>query len=102
MANIKNVLHTPLALSQRRADVIENAFGVAIAETVSVDHAMPFIRAANHHDEMVALLLEYATPGTPCGADTINRTRVLLTRLGYDMRTDFEKERDASIAKAEG
>ena len=51
-----NTLHTPLRLSSRRSDVIVNSFGVDVATTVSVDHALPIIRSANAHDDMLAAL----------------------------------------------
>lgn len=53
---MKNDLHTPLKLSTRRADVIVNAFGVDIATTASVDHALPIIRAVNAHDDLLAFV----------------------------------------------
>ncbi|WP_293862410.1 hypothetical protein [uncultured Alsobacter sp.] len=83
---MKIALHAPLALASNRADVIVNAFGVKIAETVSVDHAMPIIRAVNAHDAMLAALkAARAASGQP-----------------LYLRADVIEAMDAAIAIAEG
>ena len=49
-------LHLPLRLAPNRADTLVNAFGVTVCTTVSVDQAMPIMRAVNAHDAMLAAL----------------------------------------------
>ncbi|MDR6954144.1 hypothetical protein J2X65_003512 [Ancylobacter sp. 3268] len=89
---IKNALHTPLRLSDRRSDVVTNAFGVDIAQCMSVDHALPLIHAANCHDDMLAALIGLVGNGF---------TDEELARR-WSWRIEDIRTARAAIAKAEG